>query len=209
MFDSLRICLLLLKGKAKFLHHRLRSLRRAIIGFARKQGRGKSSLSFTSDGPSIPLAPTPSAGGVSAQFRQVFELIDSDGDGKISPSELGSVLSRLAGYSKKASLHEALVMVREMDSDGDGLVDLDEFLGAVAGGGRAVNQDEEEGCLRDAFSIYDTNGDGRISAEELRRVLAGLGISNCSIRDCRSMIGGFDRDGDGYVDFEEFRSMMI
>lgn len=206
MFGTFRICVGPLERKAKPLLRKLRALNRSIICLARKGTKPGKSLSFTSDGPLTPLATA--AGDVSVQFRQVFELIDSSGDGKISPSELGTVLSGLAGYSKKVSLDEALVMVQEMDIDGDGLVDLDEFMCAVTSSSRAVSEDDEEDCLRDAFSIYDTNGDGRISAEELRRVLVGLGIGSCSVKDCRSMIGGFDRDGDGYVDFEEFRSMM-
>ncbi|CAI0413616.1 unnamed protein product [Linum tenue] len=61
--------------------------------------------------------------------------------------------------------------------------------------------------LRDAFSVYDIDGDGSITAEELHKVMGSLG-EDCSIAECRKMISGVDNDGDGTIDFEEFKMMM-
>ena len=145
------------------------------------------------------------------QFRRVFEAIDENGDGKISPSELSQVLLCL-GYDHSVAGVEAEGMVRQIDCDGDGFVDLDEFMGAVVnadvdpdGRSSGVTRDD----LRDAFLVFDADRDGKISAEELRRVLVRLGCDKCSVGECRRMIKGVDKDGDGFVDFEEFRLMMI
>lgn len=43
---------------------------------------------------------------------------------------------------------------------------------------------------------------------ELRRVLINLGCDKCTLEDCRRVIKGVDKDGDGFVDLEEFRSML-
>ncbi|CAM0950317.1 unnamed protein product [Alopecurus aequalis] len=67
----------------------------------------------------------------------------------------------------------------------------------------------DEGELRDIFAVFDADGDGRISAEELRAVLSSLGDDRCSVEDCRRMIGGVDTDGDGFVCFDEFTRMMM
>lgn len=141
---------------------------------------------------------------VSSQFKRVFEVIDENGDGKISPSELSEVLLCL-GYNKSTATREAEGMVREMDCDGDGFVDLDEFLDVVINttGNSAVHDH-----LMDAFLVFDTDKNGKISAKELRRVLVKLGCDKCSLGECRRMIKGVDKDGDGFVDFEEFRLMM-
>lgn len=156
---------------------------------------------------------------VSNQFRQVFEVIDEDGDGKISPSELSQVLLCL-GYSKSIAAKEAEGMVRELDCNGDGFVDLDEFMEAVIintvdASGRSSTDDhdgggdqEEYDHLMDAFLVFDRDKNGKISAEELRRVLVKLGCDKCSLKECRRMINGVDKDGDGFVDFQEFRLMM-
>lgn len=66
--------------------------------------------------------------------------------------------------------------------------------------------------LMEAFRVFDADGDGRITAEELRAVLEGIlggGPDACSLDDCRRMIGGVDADGDGFVGFQDFTRMMM
>ncbi|CAJ1949862.1 unnamed protein product [Sphenostylis stenocarpa] len=150
---------------------------------------------------------------LSTQFHQVFKLIDSNGDGKISANELSEVLACL-GYNKSSAAKEAEGMVRVLDFNGDGFVDLDEFMVVM----EEEDEEEEEkigsgtrhddGYLMDAFLVFDTDKNGLISAKELQRVLINLGCENCSLRECKRMIKGVDKNGDGAVDFQEFRSMM-
>ncbi|XP_052194159.1 probable calcium-binding protein CML23 [Diospyros lotus] len=143
----------------------------------------------------------------SNQLRQVFDFFDANGDGKISPLELRQVLLRL-GHDHSAAAAEAQVMVSEMDGDGDGFVNFDDFTKVVSFDDKEGN--ELESGLVDAFLVFDADRNGFISAGELQRVLVGLGICRrCSLTECREMIKGVDKDGDGFVDFEEFRSMMM
>lgn len=146
---------------------------------------------------------------LSSQFHQVFKLIDSNGDGKISSSELSEVLACL-GYNKCTAAKEAEGMVRVLDFNGDGFVDLNEFMVVVMNGMEKEKEEEEmiNGYLMDAFLVFDTDKNGLISAKELHRVLFNLGCENCSLRDCKRMIKAIDKNGDGFVDFEEFRCMM-
>ncbi|CAN6728571.1 unnamed protein product [Malus baccata var. baccata] len=63
---------------------------------------------------------------------------------------------------------------------------------------------EEEDCeLMDAFRIFDTDKNGKISVEELQKVLVSLGCQKCRLKEYRKMIKRVDRKGDGAVDFEE------
>lgn len=141
---------------------------------------------------------------LSSQFQQVFKLIDTNGDGKISTTELSELLSCL-GYNKYTAAEEAECMVRVLDFNGDGFVDMDEFMVVMNGNG---NMEQDDEYLMGAFLVFDTDKNGLISARELRRVLLNLGCENCSLRECKRMIKGVDKNGDGFVDFEEFRSMM-
>lgn len=135
------------------------------------------------------------------QLKEVFNFIDANGDGKVSSFELTEVLLCL-GHKEEYSLasKEAEEMVKEMDSNGDGLIDFDEFMGVV------YDRKGEDDSLRDAFLIFDSDKNGKISAKELQKVLLSLGCESCSLDDCKLMIRGVDRDGDGFVDFEEFNS---
>lgn len=106
---------------------------------------------------------------------------------------------------------EAESIVREMDSNGYGIVDLDEFMNVMdttdenEGAGSVLDKENE---LFEAFLIFDIDKNGLISAKELQRVLINFGCQNCSLRECRRMIKGVDTDGDGFVNFQEFKSMM-
>ncbi|XP_058079618.1 probable calcium-binding protein CML25 [Magnolia sinica] len=135
------------------------------------------------------------------ELQHVFQKFDANGDGKISWSELGSIMSNLG---HPASEEELQRMVREVDSDGDGFIDLNEFIELNTTGvdSSAVLED-----LRNAFLIFDLDGNGSISPEELQRVLRSLGDES-SMAECRKMIRGVDCDGNGLIDFEEFKIMM-
>ncbi|GAU13158.1 hypothetical protein TSUD_179010 [Trifolium subterraneum] len=147
---------------------------------------------------------------MSNQFKQVFKLIDTNGDGKISTSELSELLSCL-GYKDSIAAKEAEGMVNVLDSNGDGFVDLEEFMVVMddkEGKFGCETDKEQDEYLKDAFLVFDTDKNGLISAKELKRVLINLGFDHCSMGECKLMIKRVDKNGDGFVDYEEFRSMM-
>ncbi|PIA63707.1 hypothetical protein AQUCO_00201215v1 [Aquilegia coerulea] len=140
------------------------------------------------------------------EVKKVFNCFDSNGDGKISSTELGDVLRALGSYTTDEELQQ---MMEEIDKDGDGFIDLDEFAEFHRGGGSNGENINDDGVreLKDAFDMYDKDQNGLISATELHMVLKSLG-EKCSLQDCGRMISSVDADGDGYVNFEEFKKMM-
>lgn len=144
-----------------------------------------------------------------AEVEQVFRRYDANGDGKISAEELASVLRALGAPPGPGEVRR---MMDEMDADRDGFVDLAEFVafhcGPSGGAGAGEGQeDATEAELREAFRMYDADHNGLISARELHRVLRQLG-DKCSVADCSRMIRSVDADGDGSVNFDEFKKMM-
>lgn len=136
------------------------------------------------------------------ELEEVFKKFDVNGDGKISTSELGSIMGSLGQHATEQELDN---MIREVDGDGDGCINLQEFIELNTKG---VDSDEVLENLKDAFSVFDIDGNGAITAEELNTVMRSLG-EECSLAECRRMINGVDSDGDGMIDFDEFRVMMM
>jgi calmodulin len=61
--------------------------------------------------------------------------------------------------------------------------------------------------LKQLFAKFDKNGDGQISIEELKEVMAGLGekLTNLELKD---MMEDADENKDGFIDFNEFKALM-
>ncbi|KAJ4894662.1 putative calcium-binding protein CML25 [Raphanus sativus] len=135
------------------------------------------------------------------ELEAMFKKFDVNGDGKISSKELGAIMASLGHEVPEEELQKA---VAEIDKKGDGYINLEEFVELFTKG---MDQNDVLENLKDAFSVYDIDGNGSISPEELHEVLRSLG-DECSIAECRNMIGGVDKDGDGTIDFEEFKVMM-
>ncbi|MED6197313.1 hypothetical protein PIB30_055509 [Stylosanthes scabra] len=138
----------------------------------------------------------------SEEMKWVFEKFDTNKDGKISLQEYKAAAKALDRGTGDA---EAMKAFELMDSDGDGFIDFNEFMEMFGGGGGEGRMKEAE--MKKAFEVFDLNGDGKISAEELSQVLKRLG-EGCSLSACRKMVKGVDGNGDGFIDFNEFMSMM-
>ncbi|GAV87594.1 EF_hand_5 domain-containing protein [Cephalotus follicularis] len=65
-------------------------------------------------------------GGVrTMDIQSAFQTFDKNHDGKISAEEVMEVLRRLG---ERCTLQDCRRMVRAVDTDGDGMVDMDEFM---------------------------------------------------------------------------------
>ncbi|XP_030476914.1 putative calcium-binding protein CML19 [Syzygium oleosum] len=135
------------------------------------------------------------------QYERVFSHFDGDKDGKISPAELRQCVAAVGG---DISLAEAEAAVEALDGDGDGQLGFEDFVALVEGGGA----EERAADLKEAFKMYETDGGGGcITPKSLRRMLSRLGESR-SLDECKAMIAKFDLNGDGVINFDEFRVMM-
>lgn len=67
-----------------------------------------------------------------------------------------------------------------------------------------------EAQLQESFTRCDTSGDGRIDAAEFKiayRHLTGS-VDDLSLADCEDIVRAFDIDGNGSIDFLEFRQAV-
>ncbi|XP_043711498.1 calmodulin-like protein 30 [Telopea speciosissima] len=133
------------------------------------------------------------------EMKRVFDKFDANKDGKISLQEYCSFFKAL-GRPKVDREVEKIFEVADLDRDG--FIDFEEFMDVQWKGGGIRTMD-----IRNAFRMFDFDGKGKIGAEEVQKMLGKLGES-CSHKDCMKMVRGVDANGDGFIDMDEFITMM-
>ena len=73
---------------------------------------------------------------------------------------------------------------------------------------RKMKDTDSEEELQEAFKVFDKDGNGTISAAELRHVMTNLG-EKLTDEEVDEMIREADVDGDGKINYEEFVKMMM
>ena len=61
--------------------------------------------------------------------------------------------------------------------------------------------------FREAFGLFDKDGDGHATADELKIVMQSLG-QEVNIEDIKAMIDEVDNDGNHEIEFEEFKTLL-
>lgn len=67
--------------------------------------------------------------------------------------------------------------------------------------------DDQKAELKEAFSLFDRDGDGTIAVEEMQIVMRSIG-KNPSIKEIKDMMNEVDPENEGLVDFNGFLELM-
>lgn len=134
------------------------------------------------------------------ELNQVFKLIDTDKDGKLSKNELKTCLETLGIEVTEEGLNNLL---KRIDFDNDGFINYQEYLQATIST-KDLFTDEN---LKSAFRLFDTHSDGTISVKELEEIL-GLTeqIDKGIIMELLKDIGKTEEDE---FTFEEFKLFIM
>ena len=91
-------------------------------------------------------------------------------------------------------------MINEVDADGNGDIDLPEFINLM---NRRRKQADQEDELAEAFKLFDRRRVGLIRDVDLKEVMAILG-EEATDEEVAAMMKILDFDGDGTIGFNEF-----
>ena len=99
-------------------------------------------------------------------------------------------------------------MMQAADVNGDGLIDYGEFVTAAAD----INKIISEPNIQAVFNIFDTDGDGSITASELQAAFGAsctVGYEKSSRAFWDQIMRDVDANHDGVISYEEFRDVMF
>lgn len=123
---------------------------------------------------------------------------------------------------------ELLDMINEVDFDGSGTIDFPEFCQMMKRMNKVSHynqsweiyetlvthlkkkrnqQENDSEMIREAFRVFDRDGNGYITAEEFRYFMTHMGEQFTDAEVDEIMIE-VDIDGDGQINYEEFVQMM-
>ncbi|KAF7908706.1 uncharacterized protein EAF01_004461 [Botrytis porri] len=158
-----------------------------------------------------------------AILKEAFEAYDTDKGGNITVEEFGRVMKQ---SGQNPTEEELAQIIKEVDLDGDGTINFDEFIAMMTGRTRhepkdskvseddlkvdsapnpVSSEEDPEEEWKSAWKEYDQSLKGSITAAQLRQVLGNLGetISDAEI-DNVIMKSVDAEDKISYVEFVEF-----
>ncbi|TVY46481.1 Calmodulin, partial [Lachnellula occidentalis] len=137
-------------------------------------------------------------------LKDEFEQYDADKGGNITVEEFGRVMKKSGQNPSEAELAQ---IIKEVDLDGDGTINFDEFIAMMTGRSRAPPPEPTEKsdaimelACKSAWKEVDPTLERKISAEEFHKVMGALGES-LSTAEVADAVGG---DGISYREFVSF-----
>ncbi len=133
------------------------------------------------------------------KLKDEFDKIDENKDGEISKDELIKCFEAM--YPSGEAIKRANEIFAEIDFNHDGSISFSEFLTVNMKKEQLLNED----MLTKAFKLFDLDGNGYITINELKETMP-LQITNN--QQWIDLVKEVDQDGDCQISFKEFKEMM-
>ncbi len=134
------------------------------------------------------------------EIKEAFKLFDTDGSGSITAQELQDFFIKIGHNPSKKQIDKMISEVHDGNTQNKD-IDFNTFLRIVTRRMRDVDTEEE---LIESFKIFDKEGTGLISVEDLKNILLEFGDNNLLPDELEDVIAEADEDGHGFIQYENF-----
>ena len=130
------------------------------------------------------------------KLKESFQAIDDNNDGMLSLDEMKKAIS----LNKGITCSNVEEIFKSIDTDNSGVINYTEFIAASLD--KRIYLQEEK--LKDAFKLFDIDGSGKISKNEIANILK----VELNSEEVDKIFTKYDLNKDGEIDFNEFLNMM-
>ena len=135
-------------------------------------------------------------------YKKAFDMFDRDSSGGVTA---GEIVGAMASVGVQIDEDGAAALIQKHDLNGDGIIDLREFI-YMTKEAEHTEPDVEE--LRHAFEIFDIDNSGYIDMDELKSVVEQLSGTTPTHDELLHIMSSVDKNNDGKISFEEFTLCM-
>ncbi|EDW17611.2 calcium-binding protein E63-1 isoform X1 [Drosophila mojavensis] len=159
-----------------------------------------------------------------SDLRTAFDLLDRNRDGRVTANELQFMLKNLGINVRDEIIHD---LIREASHSGNGLINEAEFLqwvgriqalrdeqqqqhdDSTSNASKPVDEaDDVTEDLIAAFRVFDRDGNGFITRDELQTAMEMIG-EPLNEQQVEQLLAIADLDQDGRINYEEFTRLLL
>jgi len=129
-------------------------------------------------------------------------MIDTDGTGVISRSELEDIMSKVEGLELEEG--ELDQIMNEIDYEMNGTINYSEFMAATLPVEKFVTEQQ----LKALFDQFDGDGDQCITADNLSAAFIKFGWSTTSKEEIETIMAEHDLDHNLSISYKEFIAII-
>ncbi|KAK7911895.1 calmodulin [Apiospora marii] len=136
-----------------------------------------------------------------AVFKELFDSYDDDKGGNITVEEFAKVMSSSPGQQPTEA--EVQQIIKEVDLDGDGTINFNEFITMMTGQPYPPVADPSEEWAK-AWKEFEPSMNGSITQSQFRQLMANL-VEPVTDVEVDRLVNNVDGEGKiSYKDFEHF-----
>ena len=137
------------------------------------------------------------------ELRDTFNFYDKDNSGCLNLNDMREVM-KIVQKDREFDDDEIIDMINEVDADGNGTIEFDEFLAIF----EKQNKRGAEENYREVFEKFDLDGNGRLSISEMKHGLKNFG-TKLNDDEIDVILDVINIDDNGEIEYEEFIDFMV
>jgi len=144
-------------------------------------------------------------------LKKGFEGFDKDGTGTVSQTSMQMILKSMSVKVDKDDMDNYAAEVAAAEDAGEAAAGKFTFAQFCQVAAKFMIEDDEGQMkeeLKEAFRIYDREGQGFITTDVLKEILREIDTT-LTEEDLDNIIEEVDDDASGTLDFDEFQEMMM